>query len=94
VRRRSSDVEPGGLRGAITLLRHTGPAGHPWRPTSADYLAAPAEGGPFPPEQVPDTPWDPAPADAMRQRHQRVSEEGRLRLLLGDLQARHSPGGV
>jgi uncharacterized protein (TIGR02679 family) len=87
----SSDFEPGGLRGAIALLRHAEPAAYPWRLTSADYLAAPAEGEPFTPEQVPDTPWDPTLAEAMRQRRQRVSEESRLRLLLGDLETRQRP---
>jgi hypothetical protein len=46
------------------------------------YLASPGEGDPFTPEQVPETPWDPGLAHAMRQRYQRVSEECRLDLLL------------
>ncbi len=82
----SSDFEPRGLHGAIMLLRHLQAAGRPWRLTVADYLAAPAEGEPFTPGQVPHTPWDPALADAMRQRRERVSEEARLADLLADLQ--------
>jgi hypothetical protein len=35
---------------------------------------------------VPDTPWDPELAPAMRQRRQRVSEEARLNELLADLE--------
>jgi uncharacterized protein (TIGR02679 family) len=81
----SSDFEPRGLHGAITLLRQVQPAGRPWRLTAADYLAGPAEGEPFSPSQVPDTPWDPTLADAMRHRCQRVSEEARLARLLDDL---------
>jgi uncharacterized protein (TIGR02679 family) len=81
----SSDFEPRGLHGAITLLRQARAAGRPWRLTAADYLAGPAEGEPFRPGQVPDTPWDPALAEAMRHRCQRVSEEARLIRLLDDL---------
>jgi uncharacterized protein (TIGR02679 family) len=81
----SSDFEPGGLHGAITLLRQVQAAGQPWCLTAADYLAGPAEGEPFSPSQVPDTPWDPALAEAMRHRCQRVSEEARLTRLLDDL---------
>lgn len=81
----SSDFEPGGIQGAITLLRHAGAAGRPWRLTSAEYLSAPAEGEPFHPNQVPETPWDPALAQAMRHRRERVSEEARLAGLLDDL---------
>lgn len=82
----SSDFEPRGLQGAIMLLRHLEAAGRTWHLTAADYLAAPAEGEPFIPGQVPHTPWDPALADAMRQRRERVSEEARLADLLTDLQ--------
>jgi uncharacterized protein (TIGR02679 family) len=81
----SSDFEPGGLQGAIALLRHAGPAGHPWRLTTGEYLSAPAEGEPFHPNQVPETPWNPALAQAMRHRLERVSEEARLAGLLDDL---------
>ena len=81
----SSDFEPRGLHGAITLLRQVQPAGRPWRLTMADYLTGAAEGEPFSPSQVPDTPWDPALAEAMRHRCQRVSEEARLVGLLDDL---------
>lgn len=84
----SSDFEPRGLHGAITLLRHLQSAGQPWRLTAAEYLAAPAEGEPFSPGQVPHTPWDPALADAMRKRRERVSEEARIASLLADLQRR------
>jgi uncharacterized protein (TIGR02679 family) len=83
----SSDFEPGGLRGAITALRHAGTAGIPWRLTTADYLAAPSEGDHFAPQDVPETPWDPHLATAMRQRHDRVSEENRMHTLLADLHA-------
>jgi uncharacterized protein (TIGR02679 family) len=83
----SSDFEPRGLHGAITLLRQIQPAGRPWRLTAADYLAGAAEGEPFSPSQVPDTPWDPALAEAMRHRCERVSEEARLTRLLDDLDA-------
>jgi uncharacterized protein (TIGR02679 family) len=83
----SSDFEPRGLHGAAALLRHVGPAGQPWRLSAADYLAAPSEGNPFNPDQVPETPWDPALAEAMRRRRQRVSEEARLDNLLADLEA-------
>jgi uncharacterized protein (TIGR02679 family) len=82
----SSDFEPRGLHGAITLLRQVQAAGRPWRLAAADYLAGPAEGEPFRPDQVPDTPWDPALADAMRQRCERVSEEARLADLIADMQ--------
>jgi uncharacterized protein (TIGR02679 family) len=82
----SSDFEPGGLHGAATLLRQAGSSGRPWRLSAHEYLAATTEGEPFPPEQVPDTPWDPELAPAMRQRRQRVSEEARLNELLADLE--------
>ncbi len=82
----SSDFEPRGLHGAIALLRQVQAAGRPWRLAAADYLAGPAEGEPFRPDQVPDTPWDPALADAMRQRCERVSEEARLADLIADMQ--------
>ena len=87
----SSDFEPRGLHGAITLLRYLQGAGRPWRLTAADYLTAPAEGELFAPDQVPHTPWDPALADAMRQRRERVSEEARLATLIADLQRRSTP---
>jgi uncharacterized protein (TIGR02679 family) len=83
----SSDFEPRGLHGAAIILRHVGSAGRPWRLTAADYLAGPAEeGDPFTPEQVPDTPWDPQLAAVMRRHRKRVSEEGRLNVLLNDLE--------
>lgn len=85
----SSDFEPGGLRGAITVLRCAGTAGVPWRLTTSDYLNAPAEGDPFAPNDVPETPWDPDLAAAMRKRHERASEEDRLPILLADL-TRHT----
>ncbi|ONI88034.1 hypothetical protein ALI22I_20020 [Saccharothrix sp. ALI-22-I] len=85
----SSDFEPGGLRGAITALRHAGTAGFPWRLTATDYLTAPAEGERFPSDDVPATPWDPDLATAMRHRRERVSEENRLDVLLTDLHAQH-----
>jgi hypothetical protein len=59
--------------------------GQPWRLTTAEYLAGPVEGEPFSPCQVPDTPWDPALADAMQHRCERVSEEAHLAHLLNDL---------
>jgi hypothetical protein len=67
------------------LIRQVQHAGRPWRLTATEYLASPAEGEPFSPFQVPDTPWDPALADAMRHRCERVSEEARLAHLLHDL---------
>src|SRR6266536_3624782 len=87
----SSDFEPRGLHGAITLLRYLHGAGRPWRLTAADYLTAPAEGELFTPDQVPHTPWDPALADAMRQRRERVSEEARFTTLIADMQRRSTP---
>ena len=54
-------------------------------PDGSQISAGPAEGEPFSPGQVPDTPWDPALADAMRHRCERVSEEARLAHLLNDL---------
>src|SRR6266581_2668202 len=50
-------------------------AGQPWRLTTAEYLAGPVEGEPVSPGQVPDAPWDPALADAMQHRCERVNEE-------------------
>jgi hypothetical protein len=82
----SSDFEPRGLHGAASLLRLVAPSGRPWRLSADDYLAATTEGEPFLPEQVPDTPWDPELAAAMRQRRQRVSEEARLKELLAHLE--------
>lgn len=82
----SSDFEPRGLHGAITVLRQVQAAGQPWRLSAVDYLAGPAEGEPFRSDQVPDTRWDPALADAMRQRRERVSEEARLADLIADMQ--------
>ena len=84
----SSDFEPGGLHGAIALLRCAGAAGAPWRLTSADYLAGRSENEPFDDEQVPDTPWDPQLAEAMRHHGRRVSEESRIQTLLRDLRKR------
>jgi uncharacterized protein (TIGR02679 family) len=82
----SSDFEPRGLQGAASLLRLVAPSGRPWRLSADDYLAATTGGEPFLPEQVPETPWDPELAAAMRQRRQRVSEEARLKELLADLE--------
>jgi uncharacterized protein (TIGR02679 family) len=81
----SSDFEPGGLRGAIALLRCAGTAGTPWRLTTADYLAGRSENEPFDHDQVPDTPWDPQLAEAMRHHGRRVSEESRIQQLMRDL---------
>lgn len=52
----------------------------PWKMTAADYLAAPA-GEPLSGREV-DTPWDPALADAMRERGVAVHEEQVLDELL------------
>ncbi|MEV0453689.1 TIGR02679 domain-containing protein [Catellatospora methionotrophica] len=81
----SSDFEPGGLRGAINVLACAGSAGRPWRLDVLTYLTGASDGDPFPPTQVPRTPWEPPLADALRIRGQRVSEESRISDLLLDL---------
>lgn len=84
----SSDFEPGGLQGAVTLLAAAGSAGVPWRLTVDDYAGVPGDGAPFDAASVPDTPWDPGLGEAMRDRGVRVSEEARRDVLLADLLAR------
>jgi uncharacterized protein (TIGR02679 family) len=81
----SSDFEPGGLHGAITLLTLAGERAVPWRLSAADYIASEADAEPFAASAVPDTPWDPPLAVAMRRRQARVSEESRREILLDDL---------
>jgi uncharacterized protein (TIGR02679 family) len=81
----SSDFEPGGLHGAITLLALAGERAVPWRLSAADYIASEADAEPFAASAVPDTPWDPRLAAAMRRRQARVSEESRREILLDDL---------
>lgn len=82
----SADFEPGGLAGARILLdRYPGHA-IPWRLGVDDYTAAPdREEEPLPPDGIPDTPWDPSLAEAMRRTTRRVTEEARHRLLLTDM---------
>lgn len=81
----SSDFEPGGLKGAVAVLRQAGSAGQPWRLTASEYQSGDADGEPYPGSQVPATPWAPDLAVAMRRRRERVSEESRLEALLADI---------
>jgi uncharacterized protein (TIGR02679 family) len=81
----SSDFEPGGLHGAITLLALAEDHAAPWRLSAHDYLAGECDGEQFMASAVPDTPWDPQLAVAMRRQQTRVSEESRREILLDDL---------
>jgi uncharacterized protein (TIGR02679 family) len=84
----SADHEPVALRGAAALLETAGAAGVAWRLDVASHrdgredVQRPVPDG----DVVPDTPWDPALAAALRSDRRRVTEEGKVELLVADLQ--------
>lgn len=88
-----ADLEPGGLRAAITLLADAGQAGEPWRLTAAEHSAGMADARRLRADaRVPETPWDPELATLLRHTHQRVTEEARINDLMADLRdAAESP---
>lgn len=76
------DLDGDGLRIASYVIARTGAV--PWRMTADDYLAA-VDRSTTPTGRIPDVPWDPALADAIRRRGRAVSEERVTRVLLDDM---------
>jgi uncharacterized protein (TIGR02679 family) len=81
------DFDGDGLRIAAYIMATT--AARPWRMSSADYLAGLGNPAAAQPSvtvgSVPDTPWDPGLAEAMRDRDVAVPEERIADTLVGDL---------
>jgi uncharacterized protein (TIGR02679 family) len=78
------DFDGEGIRIAAHIIARTG--AHPWRMSTADYLAALSAGSTGPPVgRVTDAPWDPALGDALRTHGTAVSEERVTDGLLGEL---------
>jgi uncharacterized protein (TIGR02679 family) len=78
------DFDGEGLRIAAHIIARTG--AHPWRMSTADYLAALSANPTGPPVgRVTDAPWDPALGDALRTHGTAVSEERVTDGLLGEL---------
>jgi len=85
----SADHEPRALEAAAALLGTAGPAGRPWRLDVVSHRAGREDADrPLRADvAVPDTPWDPGLAVALREDRRRVTEEGKADLLLPDLRA-------
>ncbi len=79
-----ADFDPAGLQIASWTLELAGAV--PWRLDASTYLAGPP-GPPLTARTIPDTPWDPDLAEAMRERGCGVHEEAYLSSLLEDLRA-------
>jgi uncharacterized protein (TIGR02679 family) len=81
------DFDGDGLRIAAYIMATT--AARPWRMSRADYLAGLGNPAAAEPSvkvgSVPDTPWDPGLAEAMRDRDVAVPEERIADTLVGDL---------
>jgi uncharacterized protein (TIGR02679 family) len=81
------DFDGDGLRIAAYIMATTG--ARPWRMSSADYLAGLGNPAAAEPSvkvgRVPDTPWDPELAQAIRDRDVPVPEERITDTLVGDL---------
>ena len=81
------DFDGDGLRIAAYIMATT--AARPWRMSSADYLAGLGNPAAAQPSvtvgSVPDTPWDPGLAEAMRDRDVALPEERIADTLVGDL---------
>jgi uncharacterized protein (TIGR02679 family) len=78
------DFDGEGLRIAAAVAARTGAV--PWRMTSADYLAAVAEGAPV--GRVTDIPWDADLAANLTRLGATLSEERIAANLLGEISAR------
>ncbi|MFE7777681.1 DUF2399 domain-containing protein [Streptomyces sp. NPDC057445] len=89
-----ADFDPAGIRHVHAVLKEA-PTAQPWRMNSTHYLEAltiePDPTTELDPDQIPDTPWDPGLADAMR-RHRRSSFEEALALELVDDMRSAQPG--
>lgn len=68
-----ADFDPAGLSITAWLTRHAGTS--PWLMTAVEYLAAEHRGRPFAVDSLPETPWDPGLAEAMRDDGRPVFEE-------------------
>lgn len=79
------DFDPVGIGIAADVITNLG--ARPWRMGAEDYLSALAPGPALEPEQVPETPWDPALQAAMRREATCVYEEAVLESLLEELAA-------
>lgn len=85
-----ADFDPAGLTHVTTLLTHV-PAATPWRMGATDYQDSlpgdPSARVALDPQKVPDSPWDPAVARAMRAQAAAAYEEALLPQLLADLRS-------
>lgn len=79
-----ADFDAAGLAHVTTLLA-AAPAASPWRMRKGDYEESLTQGGTVPLTEVPDTPWDPLLATAMRARRLATFEEALMPGLLEDL---------
>jgi uncharacterized protein (TIGR02679 family) len=79
-----ADFDAAGLA-HVTALLAAAPAASPWRMRKDDYEQSLGRGATVPLPQVPDTPWDPFLAAAMRARHLATFEEALMPGLLEDL---------
>jgi uncharacterized protein (TIGR02679 family) len=86
-----ADFDAAGIAHVAAVLR-AAPSSHPWRMGASDYEESLSNGdGRVPLGQVPDTPWEPALATAMRARGRAAFEEVMLPDLLADLRLGEPP---
>jgi uncharacterized protein (TIGR02679 family) len=79
-----ADFDPAGIT-HVTALLHAAPAATPWRMGVSDYYESLSDGATVPLAQIPETPWEPGLAPAMRSRKLAAFEEALMPRLLADL---------
>jgi uncharacterized protein (TIGR02679 family) len=86
-----ADFDAAGIAHVTAVLR-AAPSACPWRMRSSDYHESLSDGATVPLLQVPDTPWEPGLASAMRASKLATFEEALMSRLLADLR-RGEPSG-
>jgi uncharacterized protein (TIGR02679 family) len=79
-----ADFDDAGIAHVAAVLR-AAPSACPWRMHTSDYYESLRDGATVPLPQVPDTPWEPGLASAMRARKLATFEEALMSDLLSDL---------
>jgi uncharacterized protein (TIGR02679 family) len=79
-----ADFDTAGIAHVTAVLR-AAPSARPWQMTASDYEQSLDAGATVPLLEVPDTPWDPALAFAMRAQKLATFEEALIPSLLADL---------
>jgi uncharacterized protein (TIGR02679 family) len=85
-----ADFDSAGIAHVAAVLNAT-PSARPWRMGASDYYESLNDGATVALAQVPDTPWEPDLASAMRRRRLATFEEAMMPVLLADLRRGKPP---